>query len=157
MKKILILLLLIWLLSSCFDTSQVSNTNISTQNTKIVVEKQVQNNLKTVWVEEFKKELEKNDWILIDLRTPSEVSQWVISSKAINYNFYSPNFIDKIKLLDRNKKYLIYCHSWVRSWKTFEFMKKLWFKNVINLKWWINAWINATWKLEKFQGNIFWK
>ncbi len=146
LKKIFIFSLLTWTLASCSDNIVENKPNISTNNPQVVVEKQIENNLKTVWVEEFKKELEKNDWILIDLRTDWEVAQWVISW-AKQIDFYASDFKEKINSLDKNKKYLIYCRSWARSWKTLELMKRLWFKHVINLDWWFLSWNNSWYKV----------
>ena len=146
MKRIIILALLTWILSSCSDNISVeTNKNIFANNQ--VIEQQVQNkqvsNLRTVWVKEFKKEIEKKDWVLIDLRRTDEVARWVIPWTNKNIDYYAPDFVQKISSLDKNKKYLIYCRSGHRSWKTFELMKKLWFKNVINLDWGLIAWGNA--------------
>ncbi len=145
MKKILILIFLVWLLSSCWNTNLVNNIN----NNKNIIESKVINNLKTVWPSEFKKELAKNDWVLIDLRTFEEVSNWVIPWVKLNLDYYSTNFKEELNSLDKNKKYLIYCRSGHRSGNTFELMKKLWFKNVINLNWWINNWIKNWLNIEK--------
>ena len=154
MKKIIILALLTSILSSCSDNLNIE-TNKNVSNTNQVIEQQVENkevsNLKTVWVKEFKKEIEKKDWVLIDLRRIDEVARWVIPWTNKNIDYYSPDFVQKINSLDKSKKYLIYCRSWHRSWKTFKLMKKLWFKNVINLDWGLIAWGNTWYSLEKFK------
>lgn len=142
MKKILILSTLFFILASCW--SNISNNKIenvsklntdNSQNIKSL-------NLTTVNVSDFKKELAKKDWILIDLRTPWEVAEWVISW-AKQIDFYSTDFKEKINSLDKNKKYLIYCRSWSRSGKTLNIMKNLGFTNVINLRWGMNSWMTA--------------
>ncbi len=149
-KKIIIFTIFTWLLSACSDN--IKKTDISNNKWNInKIEKNI-SNLKTVWVSEFKKELEKGDWVLIDLRTDWEVAEWVIPW-ALQIDFYAPDFREKINSLDKNKKYLIYCRSGARSWRTFEFMKQLWFKNVINLKWWILNWINSGEKLDNLKND----
>ncbi len=154
MKKTIILILLTWILSSCSDNINIeTNKNISNNNQVIEqkVEKKEVFNLKTVWVKEFKQEIAKKDWILIDLRTPEELTWFVINNPDLNLDYYSKNFKEKLNSLDKNKKYLIYCRSWHRSWETLKLMKKFWFKNVINLKGWIISWANAWEKLSKYK------
>ena len=114
------------------ETTQQTTTTENTQN------------IQTVDVAEFKKYLKKDNITLIDLRTPDELKQsWVIDSKAINLDVYDPSFPQKLNKLDKNKTYLIYCRSWARSGQVREFMKQLWFKNVIELQWWIINWANS--------------
>jgi len=153
MKKVLTIIFLSWILVSCSNNIWA---NIPQNNPQIIKEQKVEKtNLKTVWVLEFKKELAKNDWVLIDLRTSEEVANWVIPWAKLNLDYYSTNFKDKLNLLDKNKKYLIYCRSGHRSGNTFELMKKLGFKNVINLEWWMISWVNAWLKLAEFNDEKF--
>ena len=156
LKKLTILLIFSLLFSSCFYEANIPD-NIS-QKTPVKIEKNLNkenkqevSNLKNVWVEEFKKELEKGDSILIDLRTPEELKQGIIPWVKLNLDYYSKDFINKLKALDKNKKYLIYCHSWHRSWNTLLLMKKFWFKNVFNLENWIISWVNSWEKLGSFK------
>jgi rhodanese-related sulfurtransferase len=155
-KKIIIFFLLIWILVSCSNNIE-NNQNIS-NNSNIIQEvkekSKVELNLKTVSLEVFKNEIEKKDWILVDLRTSREVIEGVIEWWVINIDYYSPDFKEKLNALDKNKKYLIYCRSWARSWKTLELMKELWFKNVFNLDWWIISWLNSGLKLTDFNETI---
>lgn len=152
-KKVVIIWSLSVVLVSCSDNINTTQEPLVSWKTQQAEQEQKEvSNLKTVWVSEFKKELEKGDSILIDLRTPAEVEQGVIPW-AKDIDFYSPDFQNKINSLDKNEKYLIYCRSWARSWRTFELMKSLWFKNVINLDWWILNWINSGEKLESLWAN----
>jgi len=135
MKKILniLLILITWMtLVACGDAAK---TDI---------------NIKTVNVVEFKKYIEKKDTILIDLRTKEELQQTgVIDLKVINLDTYDSEFPDKINELNRNETYLIYCRSGHRSASARKLMRTLWFKNIIELKWWIINWTNSGEKLWK--------
>ncbi len=111
----------------------------------------VVSNLKTVWADVFKQEIAKWDWVLLDLRTPWEVAQWVIGWWAINIDFYDSDFKEALKKLKRENKYLIYCRSGARSGKTLKIMKELWFTNVLNLGWWINSWLSSWGVSEDFK------
>lgn len=79
--------------------------------------------------EELKKILDDNnpDLVLIDVRTPEEFSSSHIKG-AVNINIYNPNFSSKIKDLDPEKKYIVYCRSGNRSLAAYQQM------NTINLK-----------------------
>lgn len=149
MKKLLILSTLFFVLASCWNN--ISNNVI--ENTSKINTENSQNiqgtTLISVSALEFKKELDKKKWTLIDLRTPWEVSEWIIPW-AKQIDFYSPDFKDKISKLDKNNKYLIYCRSWARSGKTLNLMKTLGFTNVIELQWWMNNWITSWEKTAAF-------
>lgn len=70
--------------------------------------------------------------VILDVRTPSEFSSNHIKG-AINIDFYSADFEAKIKALDKNKDYKVYCRSGNRSGQTVNIMKKLAFKEVENV------------------------
>lgn len=57
---------------------------------------------------------EKNQAIILDVRTPEEVSQGIIEG-AVNINFYDNNFMQKAKELDKTKPIIVYCKSGGRS------------------------------------------
>ena len=139
------ILLIVWL-SSCTNT----DNNLNNSDSKIVNEK-INQNLKRVWISEFKTELVKNDYTLIDLRTTPELKQTWIISWAIQIDFYAPNFKEKLSYLDKNSKYLIYCRSGNRSGSAIPIMKEMWFINVIELKSWMNTWLSSWEKTLEFE------
>lgn len=153
-KIVLIWLLLTLIISSCTNNDIIklneSDSNIigskNSSNVESMNLEKVNLNIKTVSLKVFKSELSNNNLILIDLRTNEEVAQWVISW-AKQIDFYWKEFKDELDNLDKNKKYLIYCRSWSRSAKTLKLMKELWFKNVLNLEWWINWWLLEWYKI----------
>jgi len=150
MKKIIILAFLIFTLSSCWEENL---SNYNSKNTTIVEQNitQEKSNLISVWIDDFKKEIEKQDSVLIDLRTDPEVAEWVIKWWAIKIDYYASDFKDKLNWLDKDKKYLIYCRSWARSWRTLDLMENLWFKNVTNLSGWISNWTRKWWNIVDFE------
>jgi hypothetical protein len=68
LKKIGIISLLIISLSACSD--EIPNTTVVEQNIT-----EINNNLSSVFIPNFKLEIEKKESILIDLRTSSEVAE----------------------------------------------------------------------------------
>ncbi len=79
------------------------------------------------------------DFAIIDVRTPEEVASGYIAN-AINIDFHSPAFYEKISKLDKNKTYLIYCQSGNRSGKALDIMAELNFREVYNILGGILAW-----------------
>lgn len=90
-------------------------------------------NIQHLEVLAFKKEMQVKDAVLLDVRTPEEVAEGSIPSH-INIDYYADDFEDKIKALDRDKTYLIYCRSGARSADACNDMEKWGFKYLYNLK-----------------------
>ncbi|MBT8219772.1 MAG: rhodanese-like domain-containing protein [Bacteroidia bacterium] len=57
---------------------------------------------------------EEEDFILLDVRTPGEVSLGMIEG-AINIDVEADGFIEKIEMLDKTKPVYLYCRSGQRS------------------------------------------
>lgn len=142
-------IILIFILWACSNTTVQKNNTANTFNSNDRVNSKISNNeiwkLESVSLSKFKEELSKNDGILIDLRYYSELKETWIIKGAKQIDFYSDDFNEQLNLLDKNKKYLIYCRSGNRSGQTLDIMKKLWFKNVFELSGWMNAW-QAAWE-----------
>jgi thioredoxin len=88
----------------------------------------------------FQKEIEKNkDAVVLDVRTPSEFSEGYIAN-AINIDFRENHFSDRVKFLDLNKTYFVYCLSGGRSGEAAQFMRENGFKKVFELKGGMLSW-----------------
>lgn len=91
--------------------------------------------------DEFKKELDLGESILVDVRTPQELLHyWKIRDNQELITYGSSDFVEKINSLDKSKKYLLYCWHWNRSAAIRDYMKHIWFKWVKDLRWGIDAW-----------------
>jgi len=78
-------------------------------------------------------ELIKNkEFIILDVRTPEEYQQNHLEG-AINIDIYMKTFEEELKKLDKNKSYLIHCHSGGRSENAGEIMEELGFKYITNV------------------------
>jgi rhodanese-related sulfurtransferase len=151
-RNLSLVVLLFILLSSCSD-NLIENKAESVNETINIVSSESNQTLIRVWLDEFKSELSKNDYILIDLRTSGElIDTWIISW-AIQIDFYASDFKLQLDSLDKDKKYLMYCRSWSRSGQTLSIMKTLGFTNVVELEWWINMWLNWWENTEQFINN----
>ena len=84
-----------------------------------------------ITAKEFKNK-DKKDIVIIDVRTKGEYDNGHLEN-VLWIDFSKPNFKEKILELDRNKEYVVYCHSGYRSKKTVIFMKENGFKKVCDL------------------------
>lgn len=119
-KTLFVLLTLVFLTMQ--STTAQDTTGLSIQQTK------------------FEKLMKKKNTFVLDVRTPEEYRSGYIGN-AINYNVTdSLNFIDNILMLDKNKKYLLYCKSGRRSGKALVIMKNMGFSKVHHLKGGVTEW-----------------
>lgn len=88
---------------------------------------------------------ENNQFEIIDVRTISEYKSGHIKG-ARQLDFYRDDFDQSLAKLDRNKTYLLYCRTGVRSTKTLNKMKALGFSKVYNMQGGILAWDKKTQK-----------
>lgn len=83
---------------------------------------------------EFKSVLEKTpEAVLIDVRTPEETADGIIEG-AVNIDFQSANFTEKISALDMEKPTFVYCLSGKRSGEAVKQMEAAGFKHIYTLK-----------------------
>lgn len=90
--------------------------------------------IKNVDAQTFKKLVDENKSVIIDLRTSPEIEKKGMIKKAIQIDFLAKNAEQIIAKLDKNKSYLIYCAGGGRSGECAELMEKSGFTNVINLE-----------------------
>ena len=86
-----------------------------------------------------KKVTETKDAVVLDVRTKAEVDQVIIPG-ATNIDYKIDNFEERIKKLDKNKTYFVYCKAGGRSSKTVDIMKTLGFTKLYELDGGFDAW-----------------
>ena len=96
---------------------------------------------------EFREKVDSGEYVVVDIRTPEEFHDGHIKG-AINIDFYSPDFKDKVSKLDKNKKYLYYCRSGHRSGESSSLVQEFEFKYAYELKGGINAWKESGYEIE---------
>ena len=73
------------------------------------------------------------DIIVIDVRTPDEIAQTGAIENSINIDFKASDFKEKISVLDKDKKYILFCKSGNRSGQASKIMAEMGFSNINNL------------------------
>ena len=86
------------------------------------------------------------DFIIVDVRTQGEYSAGHVAG-ATMIDIYLPDFQSKVSALDRNKKYLVYCMTGIRSAQAVKTMKDLGFREVYDLGGGINQWTSSGYPL----------
>ena len=72
------------------------------------------------------------DVVLLDVRTPKEFEDGHIQG-ALLLDYYSSDYVERLKALDREKTYLIYCRSGNRSGKSLAIFAKLGFRRAYHM------------------------
>jgi len=98
------------------------------------------NSVKNIKQTEFEKLAKETNSIIIDVRTPSEISDGYIDGAKLFIDFNSADFESKISKLDRSKNYLVYCRSGGRSARASAIMVNKGFIKVYNLEGGITNW-----------------
>lgn len=120
--KILTVLVGIFLIASC------SQKGVKVEPVKTPEPEEMKN----INQEDFKSRMGKPGVFILDVRTPLEINEGKIKG-ALEIDFRSTNFKDKIDKLNRDKAYLVYCRSGVRSYEASQLMIDMGFKDVSNL------------------------
>lgn len=91
---------------------------------------------------------DKPDFVLLDVRTPGEYNKGHIQGAKL-LDYYHRDFLKRLKTLDREKNYLLYCRTGNRSGRTLTVMGKLGFKRAAHLAGGIVAWQGKGYSLIK--------
>lgn len=87
------------------------------------------------------------NFVILDTRTTGEYTKGHLEN-ALFIDYSSPSFKAEIEKLDKNMKYIIYCHSGGRSKTTLNLMRKLGFKEAYNMIGGIVAWSKAGYQVQ---------
>lgn len=100
---------------------------------------QLDSNIDNISVQEMQKLLENSDVQLVDVRTPDEFNSGFIAN-AEHIDYASPSFHEDVKILDKEKPVILYCHSGRRSAISTQKLLDAGFSKVYNLEGGILAW-----------------
>ncbi|MDD3066624.1 MAG: rhodanese-like domain-containing protein [Candidatus Gracilibacteria bacterium] len=85
---------------------------------------------------------------ILDIRTEMEFDAGRIKHAQL-IDVYEPDFIERIKNLPREKEYLLYCRSGVRTANALPIFEKLGFQKIYHLTYGILDWQQERLPLEK--------
>ena len=97
--------------------------------------------------------LEDNPGVLLDIRTPEEVSKGFLKDASF-INFYDESFLQKASWIKKNQPIYVYCHAGRRSSKAAEMLIELGFKEVYNLVGGYSKWVEDGYLVEKNLKNL---
>lgn len=106
--------------------------------------------VKNIDVNKAEEYIKSGKYILVDVRKPEEFKAGHIKG-AGNIDYYNEDFetLFEEKYKDKNKSYILYCRSGVRSQYSAEILEELGYKNVINMTGGFLAWQDAGKPVEK--------
>jgi rhodanese-related sulfurtransferase len=104
--------------------------------------------IRNVSAQEAYEIIKGNDIVIIDVRTGEEYSTEHLMN-AVNIDVNSSGFRGRLELLDKTKKYMIYCASGSRSGIAAEIFAELGFENVYAVEGGIAAWKAAGYEVVK--------
>lgn len=95
---------------------------------------QAQNGANKITLEEYTTMEAQDSVVVIDVRTPGEVSEGYIKGADLFINYKDSNFEEELENLDKNTTYIVYCRSGMRSNAAQNTLNKLGFTKVFDLK-----------------------
>jgi rhodanese-related sulfurtransferase len=97
---------------------------------------------KDVDVQEFDKLRQEKKHVVLDVRTPREFQEGHLP-EAVNVDIQSNDFEKKIRDLDPERVYLVYCAAGVRSARACDVMEKMEFHRLYNMLGGMKEWKKA--------------
>lgn len=104
--------------------------------------------IKDVGPDEFEKMMSDSQAVILDVRTPREHQAGAIKNAKL-MDVSSADFDTKAAALDKEKTYLVYCASGVRSVKASRKLAALGFTKLINLQGGYNGWVKKNKPVQK--------
>lgn len=98
--------------------------------------------------EQFKQQLSTKNTVVIDLRTPEEITKKGKIKNAFEINWFDKNAEAIVSKLDKSKSYLLYCAGGGRSGEALEFMQKNNFKNLAHMQNGFSEWLQKGYEVE---------
>ena len=95
----------------------------------------------------------ENPGVLLDIRTPEEVSTGFLENASF-INFYDEDFLQKANWIKKNQPIYVYCHSGGRSSKAAEILSELGFREVYNLVGGYSKWIEDGYPVDRIVEKI---
>ncbi|MFT4970515.1 MAG: rhodanese-related sulfurtransferase [Chitinophagales bacterium] len=148
-KGILGAALLSILLVSCKDSQATTESTVD-----VVLDNEIEESVAEVMQIEtahlllkpalFKTKLDNDEnFMLLDIRTPAELTENGTIEGAKNVDFYTEDFKANMDAMDREVPVMLFCRSGGRSGEAASLLKEMGFKQVYDLNGGYNAWLEA--------------
>lgn len=137
MKKYLYSACLLALLVACNAQTESKEPQGTKEATSAV--QTAPKGIQYVDVATFKAKIQDENTVLLDVRRPEEIAAGKIDG-ALEINVLADDFQQKIEELDKDKTYLVYCKSGIRSNRACKAMEKVGFKDLYSLEGGFRAW-----------------
>ncbi len=124
-------------LSACSTTEETAKQD---ENIPAAEAQQQTATIKHITSADFAKAKSEKKAIVIDVRTPGEVSEGYIDGADLFIDVNGSSFQSEIAKLDKSANYIVYCRSGARSMNASNYMIQQGFTNVYNLDGGIMQW-----------------
>ncbi|WP_170265159.1 rhodanese-like domain-containing protein [Salibacter halophilus] len=125
--------------TGCSGQNNADESGAENQKETVKSEKSTEKAIVDIGPKEFQEKIKKDKVQLVDVRTKMETDKGVIANPVLN-DFYSDDFKENLKSLNKDEPVYVYCHSGGRSLKAANMMKEMGFKKVYNLENGFSSW-----------------
>ncbi|WP_297335934.1 rhodanese-like domain-containing protein [Algoriphagus sp.] len=141
MKNLLFAFATLLLLGSCTGGGQTDSQSQTDQspNARFI----------TLDAKDFQSKFHAGKGILLDVRTPAEINQGLISKEAIVIDIYSSDFAKRALELPKDQEIYIYCSAGVRSEQAANFLIENGYTQVFHLRGGLGDWARNGLPLER--------
>lgn len=128
----------IFIMSSCGTNPAESSASNTAANSETSA--QAKASVKNIKPADVANLAKNENAIILDVRTPGEISEGVIEGASLFIDYNGGNFESEIAKLDKSKTYIVYCRSGARSSAASDIMVNSGFQNIYNLEGGITGW-----------------
>ncbi|SDC91050.1 Rhodanese-related sulfurtransferase [Algoriphagus faecimaris] len=143
MKNLFFVLSLVLLLGGCSGADQQQNNSQST------TKESQQARVITLNSKDFQSKFQTGKGILLDVRTPAEINQGILSKDATVIDIYSSDFAKRVLELPKDEEIYIYCSAGVRSEQAANFLIENGYTQVFHLRGGLGDWARNGLPLER--------
>ncbi|MFC3415730.1 rhodanese-like domain-containing protein [Algoriphagus hitonicola] len=139
MKNLLFAFSILFTLGSC-SSGETQKDNLNENSVAKVI------SLNSI---DFQSKFQTGEGILLDVRTPAEINQGLLSKNAKIIDIYANDFSKRVLELPKDQKIYIYCSAGIRSEQAANFLIQNGYTQVFHLKGGLGDWTRNGLPLER--------
>lgn len=89
-------------------------------------------------------QIEREDWQLVDVRTPEEINRGYLKGTDHFFDYNSTKFEKQVEILDKSRPVLLICRSGARSHRAAQLLVKKGFTEVYDLEGGLMRWRDSS-------------